>query len=325
VSDCPKVPGKYTLYKGEVNMIVTLTINPSVDASTSIHQVVPDHKLRCREASYKPGGGGVNVARAIHRLGGESLALYTSGGLHGQLLHQMLKQEGVSHQPIPIEGQTRENLIVLEESTGQQFRFDMPGPYFIEADWERCIEELLAMTVKPTYIVASGSLPPGCPKDFYARVVTAVKKWDARVIVDTSGEALQLAADAGVYLLKPNARELEELAGQTITNDEEIKAAALKLIEEGRTEVVVVSLGGEGALMITKEGSERIAAPDVPVVSVVGAGDSLVAGVVYSLAQGRPLKQSIQFGVAAGAAAVMNPERELCKREDTERLFNRMV
>ncbi|MDQ0196620.1 1-phosphofructokinase family hexose kinase [Paenibacillus wynnii] len=305
-------------------MIVTLTINPSVDASTSIKQVVPDHKMRCREASYKPGGGGVNVSRAIHRLGGESLALFTSGGLHGQLLQQMLEREGVTLQSIPIAGQTRENLIVLEESTSQQFRFDMPGPVFIESDWERCLEQLKAVTVEPTYIVASGSLPPGCPKDFYARVVEEAKKWNARVIVDTSGEALQLAADAGVYLLKPNARELEELTGREIDNEDEIKAAALQLIDEGRTKVVIVSLGGEGALLVTKESTEHIPAPDVPVLSVVGAGDSLVAGVVYSLAQGLSLRQSVQFGVAAGAAAVMNPERELCKRDDTERLFESM-
>lgn len=306
-------------------MIVTLTVNPSVDASTGINQVVPDHKLRCREASYKPGGGGVNVSRAIHRLGGESLALFTSGGLHGQLLHQMLEKEGVSHQSIPIEGQTRENLIVVEESTGQQFRFDMPGPLFLEDDWKRCIEQLNALTIKPAYLVASGSLPPGCPSDFYAQVVAAAKQWNARVIVDTSGEALQLAADAGVYLLKPNARELEELTGEKMDKDEDLRAAALKLIEEGRTEVVVVSLGGKGAMMITKDGYEYFQAPDVPVVSVVGAGDSLVAGIVHRLEQGSSLRESVQFGIAAGASAVMNPERELCKREDTERLFKSML
>ncbi|MEK5494634.1 1-phosphofructokinase family hexose kinase [Paenibacillus sp. FSL R7-0297] len=305
-------------------MIVTLTVNPSVDASTGISKVVPDHKLRCREASYKPGGGGVNVSRAIHRLGGDSLALYASGGLHGQLLHHMLEQEGVKHQEIPISGQTRENLIVVEESTGQQFRFDMPGPRFIEGDWKQCLEQLMALPDKPTYLVASGSLPPGCPADFYSRVIEIVKPWNARVIVDTSGEPLQLAADAGVYLLKPNARELEELSGRTITGDEEVKAAALQLIEEGRTEVVVVSLGGDGALLITGDGCEHLRAPEVPVLSVVGAGDSLVAGLVYSLERGWPLRRAVQFGVASGAAAVMNPERQLCKREDTERLFNSM-
>lgn len=302
-------------------MIVTLTVNPSVDASTGIDKVVPDHKLRCREASYKPGGGGVNVSRAIHRLGGESLALYTSGGLHGELLHHMLTEEGVNHQPIPIQGQTRENLIVVEDSTGQQFRFDMPGPRLIEGDWIQCLEQLKSLKITPTFIVASGSLPPGCPADFYGRVVEAVRPWNTRVIVDTSGEPLQLAADAGVYLLKPNARELEELVGHTISGNEEVRAAALELIEQGRTEVVVVSLGGEGALLVTKDDSEPIAAPEVPVLSVVGAGDSLVAGVVYSLERGWPLRKAVQFGVASGAAAVMNPERQLCKREDTERLF----
>ncbi|WP_019912296.1 1-phosphofructokinase family hexose kinase [Paenibacillus sp. HW567] len=305
-------------------MIVTLTVNPSVDASTSTQRVVPDNKLRCREASYKPGGGGVNVSRAVHRLGGESLALYASGGLHGQLLHHMLEQEGVSHQEIPISGQTRENLIVVEESTGQQFRFDMPGPHFAQGDWMQCLEQLKSVVVTPTYIVASGSLPPGCPADFYGRVVEAAKQWNARVIVDTSGEALQLAADAGVYLLKPNVRELEELTGREISGDEEVQAAALELIEQGRTEVVVVSLGGRGALLITKDTCEHIQAPEVPVLSVVGAGDSLVGGLVYSLERGWPLRRAVQFGVASGAAAVMNPERELCKREDAERLFERM-
>ncbi|NGM84606.1 1-phosphofructokinase family hexose kinase [Paenibacillus sp. 7124] len=306
-------------------MIVTLTVNPSVDASTAIKQVVPDHKLRCREATYQPGGGGVNVSRAIHRLGGKALALYTSGGLHGQLIHQMLEQEGVEHQSIPIQGQTRENLIVLEESTGQQFRFDMPGPAFGEEDRQRCLDQLNQLKTKPDYLVLSGSLPPGCPADYYAQIIKSVKDWNCRVIVDTSGEALQRAADAGVYLLKPNARELEELTGMTLSGDDDVKAAAEKLIAEGRTEAVIVSLGAKGAFMISKEGAEHISAPKVPVVSVVGAGDSLVAGVVYRLEQGGPLAESVRFGIAAGAAAVMNPERELCKREDTERLFESMM
>ncbi len=133
-----------------------------------------------------------------------------------------------------------------------------------------------------------------------------------------------MAADAGVYLLKPNARELEELVGHSIAGNEELTAAALELIEQGRTEVVVVSLGGQGALLITREGCEHLHAPEVQVLSVVGAGDSLVAGIVYSLKRGWPLREAVQFGIASGSAAVMNPERQLCKREDTERLFAAM-
>lgn len=150
-------------------MIVTLTVNPSVDASTGIDNVVAEHKMKCRQATYKPGGGGVNVARAVRRLGGESLAVYASGGLHGQLIGSMLDEEGVSWQTVPITGQTRENLIVLEESTGKQFRFDMPGPSFIEKDWEACLQALKELEAVPDMIVASGSLPPGCPKDFTGR------------------------------------------------------------------------------------------------------------------------------------------------------------
>ncbi|KUP23749.1 1-phosphofructokinase family hexose kinase [Paenibacillus sp. DMB5] len=305
-------------------MIVTLTVNPAVDASTGIDKVVPEHKMKCREATYKPGGGGVNVARAVHRLGGKSLAVYASGGLHGQLIGSMLDQEGVAWQAVPITGQTRENLIVLEESSGKQFRFDMPGPSFNENDWEACLQALKQLEAAPDIIVASGSLPPGCPKDFYGRVAEIAKARQARIIVDTSGEALQLAADAGVYLLKPNLRELEELSGRAIGNHKEAEEAALSLIDEGRTEVVVISLGSEGALLVTKEGSEHIRSPKVKVASVVGAGDSLVGGLVYSLSQGHPLREAVRYGVASGAAAVMNPERELCRREDTERLYAEM-
>jgi 6-phosphofructokinase 2 len=305
-------------------MIVTLTVNPGVDASTSVDHVVPDNKLRCKAASYTAGGGGVNVSRAIKRLGGETLALYTSGGLYGKMLEQLLNEDGIKNEPIPIEGLTRENLIVVEDTSNHQFRFNMSGPQLKENEWKTCLDKLHSITPKPTYIVASGSLPPGVPLDFYARIATIAKKLDARLIVDTSGEALRLAAHFGVYLLKPNVRELKELTKQHVKNEQELKDAAMKVIEEGQSEVVVVSLGAGGALLVSKDGYEHFRSPIVPIVSKVGAGDSMVAGIVLSLSQGKSLKDSVQFGVAAGAAAVMNPQRELCRRQDTEDLFRKM-
>jgi len=306
-------------------MIVTLTVNPSIDASSSVDHVVPDNKLRCKEASYEAGGGGINVSRAIKRLGGDTLALYTSGGLYGKMLEQLLDKEEVKHESIPVTGLTRENLIVLEKTGGRQFRFDMPGPLLKEDEWKACLDKLLSITPKPAYIVASGSLPPGVPVDFYARVAAIAKKLDARAIIDTSGEALRLAAHFGVYLLKPNIRELKELSKQEIKNEQDLKDAAMKFIEEEQSEVVVVSLGASGALMVSKDGYEHFRAPIVPIVSKVGAGDSMVAGIVLSLDQGKSLKDSLQFGIAAGAAAVMNPQRELCLRKDTDDLFMKMA
>jgi 6-phosphofructokinase 2 len=305
--------------------IISLTMNPAIDKSSSVEHVVSERKLYCKTPHYEPGGGGVNVSRAIKKLGGESILLYPAGGLSGHMLKDLLDQEGLNHQPFLIEGMTRENLIVLEESTGWQFRFGMPGPIFTDVEWERCLYELTNRNPKPDYIVASGSLPPGVPIDFYARIARIGKEINAKVIVDASGEALKLAMQEGVYLIKPNVREFRELVGGEIKEESQIKAAAKTIVESGQTEVVVISLGAAGAIVASEEAVEHIVPPTVPIISKVGAGDSMVAGIVLSLAQGRPLKEAVRFGIAAGTAAVMTPGTELCRREDAERLYEQMT
>jgi 6-phosphofructokinase 2 len=241
------------------------------------------------------------------------------------MLQGLLDQEGLNHSPISIEGLTRQNVIVLEESSGRQFRFGMPGPTLHEAEWKRCLEVLETLAPKPDYLVGSGSLSPGVPDDFYARVARIATKRGIQLIVDTSGEALRLAARAGVYLLKPNMRELRALADHEIKDELEQERVVTEIIRKGGSELVVVSLGTAGALMASKEGCERLRAPTVPIQSKVGAGDSMVAGIVLSLAQGKSPRDAVRFGVAAGAAAAMTPGTELCRREDTERLYRHMV
>jgi 6-phosphofructokinase 2 len=305
--------------------IVTMTMNPAIDKSSGVAHVVAERKLYCKPPRFEPGGGGVNVARAMKKLGGESSLLYPAGGLTGERLQELLDQEGLDHRPFPIEGLIRESLVILEESTGLQYRFGMPGPEFQEEEWERCLDELSALCPTANYLVASGSLPPGVPTDFYARVARVGKERGTKVIIDVSGEAMKEALKEGVYLIKPNIREFRELVGKEIKEESQIKAAARKMVKSGRCEVLVISLGAAGALMVSREISEHILPPTVPIVSKVGAGDSMVAGMVLSLARGRTLRESALFGVAAGAAAVMTPGTELCRREDVERLFGSMV
>jgi 6-phosphofructokinase 2 len=307
-----------------VKRIATLTMNPSVDLSTSVEYVIADRKLRCRPLKREPGGGGINVFRVIHRLGGASIAFYPAGGPPGQMLQDLIDQEGIKHRPILIEEWTRENLMVVDDGTGQQFRFSMPGPPLFEEEWETCLKEVLSLDPKPDYVVASGSLPPGVPMDFYAFLAKEVKKLGSQLIVDTSGEALRLALDSGVYLIKPNMRELGELAGKEIRDESQQEAVAMKIVDSRQSEVVVVSLGAVGALLVSNEGYERLRAPTVPIKSKVGAGDSMVAGIVLSLARGMPLREAIRFGIAAGAATVMTPGTELCRREDVEQLYQQM-
>ena len=267
----------------------------------------------------------MNVSRAIKKLGGESMLLYTAGGLTGERLQELLNEEGLAHRPLPIEGSIRESLVILEESTGQQYRFGMPGPEFQKKEWEQFLQELSTIEPSPDYLVASGSLPPGVPADFFAQVARVGKKKGTKTIIDASGEALKKAIQEGVYLIKPNIREFRELVGEEIKQESQIKVEAQKIVEKGWCEMLVISLGAAGALAVSKGFAERILPPTVPIVSKVGAGDSMVAGIVLSLARGKTLRESVLFGVAAGTAAVMTPGTELCRREDAERLYEVML
>ncbi len=305
--------------------IIAFTMNPAINKSSSVENVIAERKLYCKPPRFEPGGGGVNVSRAIKKLGGESRLIYPAGGYTGNRLKDLLEEEGISHRPVPIEGTTRESLVVLEESTGQQFRFGMPGPVLQNEEWERCLHELSVIRPQPDYLVASGSIPPGVPSDFYARVALKGTDQAARVIIDTSGGALSQALQEGVYLIKPNYREFRDLVGQDMKEESQIEAEAVKMAKSGRCEILVISLGAAGALLVTKDVTEHIRPPTIPIVSKVGAGDSMVAGTVLSLARGKTQRNSVLFGIAAGAAAVMTPDTELCRREDAERLFAIML
>jgi 6-phosphofructokinase 2 len=308
-----------------MSTIVTLTMNPTIDKSTSTDNVMAEHKIRCDPPSFEPGGGGVNVSRAIKKLGGESLLMYTSGGMAGQRLHNLLDQEDILQKPLLIEDMTRENFVVFERSTERQYRFGMPGPKLKENEWESCLKELSSLDPVPDYIVASGSLPPGVPVDFYARVARIGKEIGARVIVDASGDALKMALEEGVYLIKPNIREFSRLLGQEKIGESEILDKGKKIVSACKCEIIVVSLGAGGALLLSAELVERMVPPAVPISSKVGAGDSMVAGIVLAMSRGKPLREAVLYGLAAGSAAVMTPGTELCRKEDTERLYAKMM
>jgi 6-phosphofructokinase 2 len=302
--------------------VVTLTINPALDKSTSVDVIEPDHKLRCDAPVFEPGGGGINVSRAIKRMGGESLALYLAGGATGNNLSQLLDQEGLRHTPIPSIKWTRENFAVTERSTDRQFRFGMPGSIIPEEEWKYTLMKLEKTRPAPEFIVASGSLPQGVPDDFYARVATIAKNMSAKLILDTSGQALKKAAGIGVYLLKPNAAELADMAGKADMSLEERETFARQLIHEGMCEVMVVSLGSKGAMLVTRDEVFRAEPPKIKPKSTVGAGDSMVAGIVFTLAQGWPLGDVLKYGVAAGTATAMSPGSELCHKADVEQIYS---
>ncbi len=302
--------------------ITTLTMNPAVDVSTRVDRVTAEDKLRCDAPRRDPGGGGINVARVVRRLGGDARAVFAAAGSSGALLGTLLEDEGVDNDPVDVDGFTRENLFISEEDSDRQFRFLMPGAELDEAARDRLVER--ALRDDPDYLVASGSLPPGVPTDFYATLARAARERGVRMILDTSGDALRDGVGPGVFLLKPNLRELGQLAGRDVTEDPEQEAAALELVDDDRALHVVVSLGRAGALLANAHGIERIPAPTVPIRSKVGAGDSAVGGIVHRLARGDDVATAARMGVAAGAATVMTPGTELCRSDDVERLFERI-
>jgi 6-phosphofructokinase 2 len=267
-----------------------------------------------------PGGGGVNVARVIERLGGDVRAVYPAGGAIGLLVRQLLDAEGVDSLVIPVAPETREDFTVFEDSTRKQYRFVMPGEALTEAEWQPLVDAVTTATPAPSFVVASGSLPPGVPEDFYARVVRAGRARGAKVIVDTSHEALDAAlAAGGIYLIKPSMSEFRTLTGVAEDADQAtLVAAGRRLIARGAVELVALSMGPSGALLIARDHAWHAEGVSIDAASVVGAGDSLVAAMVWRLAEGASLADALRHGVAAGSAALLNPGTALCHRQDLE-------
>lgn len=302
--------------------IVTLTVNAALDISTQVDKLVPEAKLRCEAPRYDPGGGGVNVARVIKRLGGDALAILQSSGSPGAKIEELLRQEGVPFLPVPTQEWTRESMTVLDKGNGLQYRFVLPGPTLTKPECEAFFDAIRKLPEQPAYMVASGSLPPGVPITFYADLAKLAKELGFKLIVDTSGPSLKAAVEAGVFMIKPNLKELSALTGKEEVVQAEQESMAQQLLESGKCEMVVVSLGARGAMLASAEGMEYVTPPTVTVRSTVGAGDSMVAGIVWALAQGWHHRKVLQYGVACGTATTMNEGTGLCQKVDVEMIFN---
>jgi 6-phosphofructokinase 2 len=302
--------------------IVTLTMNPALDITTSVDTVRPTDKLRCQTPRYDPGGGGINVARIAHVLGTSVVAVFPAGGPTGDVVMSLLKGAGVPFRCVAIAASTRESFTVNETSSGQQYRFVIPGPRLTPAEQEGCLDELRRAAESAEYVVASGSLPPGVPADFYQHVAEMCRELGVRLILDTSGGGLQHVT-SGVFLLKASVRELRECVGRPLATEADQLAAAHELIDTGRAQVVLVSLGSRGALLATPRASHRFPAIPMPGGSGVGAGDAMVAATTVGLSRGWPLVKSVRLGIAAGAAMLMTPGTAACDRSDVERLYAR--
>ncbi len=304
--------------------ILTVTPNPAIDISASTQTITPEHKLRCAQMRRDPGGGGVNVARVLTRLGARCSALYPAGPILGRLLHELLEREGVPSVALQIGEETRESFTVLERASGREYRFVLPGPRLEPDEWQACIDFAGGCAGPLDYVVGSGSLPEGVPQDFFARLAHAARQRGARMVLDTSGPPLAAALEEGVYLIKPKLRELRELTGETLEAEDDWANAAQALVRAGRAELVALSLGHHGALLAAHGQTLRASALQVQIASTVGAGDSFVAAMLWRLASGGSLGEALAHGVAGGTAALLAPGTRLAFEQDILRLAPRV-
>jgi len=303
--------------------VLTLTMNPALDVYTTINRVEPGHKMRCASAIKHPGGGGINVARVLHRLGTSCLAVYPAGGATGERHHRMLSAEKVRSHVVPIAEEMRENFSVHEESSDEDYRFVLPGARLTPTEYEACLD-YVAQQLPRQFLVISGGLAPGVPDDFFARIAQLAHAKNLRVVLDSNGPALAAALQAGVYLFKPSLRELEQISGSPLPDTASILAAARQLTQRQQAQVVAVSLGKEGALLVTQDAAWRAQSVSVTVRSTIGAGDSFTAGMVWALTQGQDLVQAFASAMASAAAALLSDGTSLSQADDMRQLLPRV-
>ncbi len=301
--------------------ILTVTLNPALDLSARVATMSAGPKLRLSAPRYEPGGGGVNVARAIQRLGGAPTAWVAHGGANGTQHRALLEAQGVEVQSFAGPGETRQNWAITDDS-GAQYRLQLPG-----AEWDaRVAEDALddILTHARDLVVLSGSQPPGLCAGFPQRLIA--KLGQGRVIIDTSGAALDQLAHhpqpgARPFLLRLDQAEAEALAGHALDTAPDTATFAQALIARGVAEMVCLARGADGSVLAGPDGTYHSRPPQVAVASKVGAGDSFTGAFTLAIAQGEPPEQALRHGTAAAAAAVMTEGTELCRAADVEKLL----
>jgi 6-phosphofructokinase 2 len=304
--------------------LITLTVNPALDLAADAEAVVPTHKIRMHHEHADPGGGGINVARVVHELGGDVLAVLAAGGASGRVLEEMLDEAGVRRCSVPIQGRTRVSLNVQDLGSGLEYRFVPEGPTLAEAEW-RSVLAVLA-EVEGDWLIASGSLPNGVPDDAYAQVARIAARRGLPFVLDTSGPALRAALNqGGLALVKPSLSELEHLLDRDLSDPAAQDAHAMDLVWQGSARLVALTLGRDGVLLATPDGVMRMPAMDVPVHSTVGAGDAFLAATTLALARGATPSDALAWGTAAGATATACAGTARLRRADVAARYRQLT
>ncbi len=301
-------------------MIFTLTLNPAVDRELTVDDIVFDTVLRASHWQVDCGGKGFNVARMLKSLGVQSTALGFAAGKAGELLEEKLRALGIATDFIWIEGETRTNVSIVTPGGEHYLKVNEPGPTISAADITKLIDQVRSLATAGDWWVLAGSLPPGVSAGIYAELTEIIQAAGANVFLDTSGSALQQSCSAKPLLVKPNAEEAHELTGLPVTSPQEFAAAAAEIQKQGPTNVII-SLGKAGALLTTADSSWLAASPKIVERNPIGAGDSMVGGVIWGLSEGQDLPESLRRGIACGAATASQSGTTVGTRAQVDELL----
>jgi 6-phosphofructokinase 2 len=296
-------------------LISTITLNPSLDQHLTVDGLVVDGPNRWSRLHRYAGGKGIDVSRAIHEMGGRTIAYGFIGGAVGRAVEIFLDEEGVPFSFTPVTGETRTNFIITDSKTSHQTRIDAPGPRITKDEFARFERKMQRIRPSPDLIVMGGSAPPGVPDNVYYSITKEAKKYGVRAILDADGQWLAKGVKAKPYLIKPNVREAEELLKRELPDEAAIIKAARDIVGMG-VEIAVISRGKDGIIAATKDTVLKAVPPEVKVKSAVGAGDCTIAGLALKLAGEESLTKACRLAVALGTAAVLTPGTELARRED---------
>lgn len=301
-------------------MIATITLNPCLDKYISVAHLEMNETNRSRAVTQYAGGKGLDVSRAVHEMGGETMAFGFAGGNEGITLTTLLAQEGVPFYFIPIDEETRSCYIISETDSAQQIRISTPGPGITMQEVNDLTRVAWKTPSSPKLLVCGGSVPPGLPADVYAIIIRKARRHGIKTILDSSGIYLKEGIQARPFLIKPNKREAEELLGRPLASEKDMVDAVHEMVRMG-VEIAVISLGKDGLVAADKSETIKAVPPPVTAVSTVGAGDSAVAGLAIALERKDTLMQACRLAVAMGTAAVLMPGTTLARRADVERIL----
>lgn len=295
-------------------MIYTITLNPALDRTIWIDRIREDVSNRILDECSYAGGKSIDVSKVLKNFGVDNIALGFVGGFAGRELEGRLLNEGIQSDFIRVAGETRTNIILHEKETGRQLAFNARGPQIRPSEIMQLIEQIEKLPC-PELVTIGGSLPPGVSPEIYRKIITMFGKCRARIVLDVDGQALSIGIKARPNIIKPNIHELSELVGRELKEIDEVVAAAREINKEG-VEIVLVSMGARGILLVSNREAYVAVPPEVNVENTIGAGDSAVAGFVFGLIDGKDLKTALIYAAAAGTATTINQGTALCQKED---------